>query len=67
MLIPEILNSIWIKIDWKFLQINSNYTIENASISIIDIFKQEHFHATNQTINGNLEIPSHYQMVLTWW
>jgi pimeloyl-ACP methyl ester carboxylesterase len=54
----EILNSIWIKNPIaNSVQINSNYTIENASISIIDILGKNIFNATNQTINGTLEIP----------
>lgn len=52
------LNSVWIKNPIEnSVQINSNYTIENASISITDILGKNVFNANNQTINGTLEIP----------
>lgn len=52
------LNSIWIKNPIEnTVQINSNYTIENASITITDILGKNIFNLNNQTINGTLEIP----------
>jgi hypothetical protein len=52
------LNSIWVKNPIEnAVQINSNYTIENASITITDILGKNIFNVTNQTINGTLEIP----------
>jgi hypothetical protein len=52
------LNSIWIENPVQnSVQINSNYTIENASISIVDVLGKTIYNATNQTINGTLEIP----------
>ncbi|MFY7738971.1 MAG: T9SS type A sorting domain-containing protein [Flavobacterium sp.] len=52
------LNSIWIKNPIEnAIQINTNYEVENASISITDILGKTIFNATNQTINGMLEIP----------
>ena len=52
------LNSIWIKNPIEnSIQINTNYEVENASISITDILGKTIFNTTNQTINGSLEIP----------
>jgi hypothetical protein len=52
------LNSIWIKnpID-DSVEINSSYTIENATISITDVFGKSILTRTNQNIYGSLEIP----------
>ena len=52
------LNSIWIKNPIEnAVQINSNYTIENATITITDILGKSILNVNNQTINGILEIP----------
>lgn len=52
------LNSIWIKNPVEnSVQINSSYSIENATISITDVLGKTIFNAKNQTINGTLEIP----------
>lgn len=52
------LNSIWIKNPIEnTVQINSNYAIENASITVTDILGKSIFNVNNQTINGTLEIP----------
>jgi hypothetical protein len=54
----EALNSIWVKNPIEnSVQINSNYEIENASISIKDVLGKTIFNVNNQTINGRLEIP----------
>lgn len=52
------LNSIWIKNPIaEDVEINSSYTIENASISITDVLGKTIFNSHNQTINGSLQIP----------
>ncbi len=52
------LNSIWIKNPIaEVVEINSSYTIENASISITDVLGKTIFNSHNQTINGSLQIP----------
>lgn len=52
------LNSIWIKNPVaNSVEINSSYSIENATISITDVLGKTIFSANNQTINGTLEIP----------
>lgn len=52
------LNSFWIQNPIQnSLQINSNYTIENASIVVKDILGKTIVEMKNQTINGILEIP----------
>ncbi len=52
------LASVWIKNPIEnSVQINTNYTIENASISIVDVLGKTIFSASNQTINGTMEIP----------
>ena len=52
------LNSFWIQNPIQnSLQINSNYTIENASIVVKDILGKTIVEMKNQTINGLLEIP----------
>lgn len=52
------LNSIWIKNPVEnTVQINSNYTIENVTITIADILGKSILNVNNQTINGILEIP----------
>ncbi|MEC4003124.1 T9SS type A sorting domain-containing protein [Flavobacterium sp. SUN052] len=52
------LNSIWIKNPIEnAIQINSNYAIENATISVTDILGKTIFNTSNVTINGMLEIP----------
>jgi len=52
------LNSFWIQNPIQnSLQINSNYTIENASISVKDILGKTIIEIDNQIINGTLEIP----------
>ena len=54
----EQLNSLWIKNPVRnSLEINTNYTIENASIKITDLLGKELFKMENASINGNLEIP----------
>ncbi len=39
------------------LEINSNYAIENATISITDVSGKTVFTSTDQNINGSIEIP----------
>jgi len=52
------LNSFWIQNPIQnSIQINSNYTIENASIVVKDILGKTIVEMKNQTINGLLEIP----------
>lgn len=52
------LNSIWIKNPIEnTVQINSNYTIEDATITITDSLGKSILNVNNQTINGTLEIP----------
>lgn len=52
------LNSLWIKNPVKEnLQINSSYAIENATVSVTDMFGKTIFSANNQQIYGTLEIP----------
>jgi len=52
------LNSIWVKNPIEnAIEINANYTIENASISITDVLGKSIFKASNQSINGTLAIP----------
>lgn len=52
------LNSLWIKNPVKDdLQINSSYAIENATISVTDMFGKIIFSASNQNILGSLQIP----------
>jgi hypothetical protein len=53
-----VFDSIWIKnpIDTS-IEINTSYTIENATISIIDLLGKTIYQTKNQTINGTLEIP----------
>ena len=52
------LNSIWIKNPVEnSIQINSNYAIENADITVTDIVGKTILNSNNQTINGTLEIP----------
>ena len=54
----EILNNLWIKNPIKnSLEINTNYSIQNASIKVTDMLGKELFSTTNVSINGNLEIP----------
>ena len=54
----EVLNSVWIKNPVEnTIQINSNYNIENASISVTDVLGKTIFSINNQNINGTLEIP----------
>lgn len=52
------LNSIWIKnpID-NSVEINTSYTIENATISITDVLGKSILTRTNQNIYGSLDIP----------
>lgn len=51
-------NSVWIKNPIKnSVEINSNYVIENASITITDVLGKTIFSLNNQSINGTLEIP----------
>lgn len=51
-------DNLWIKNPiYNSVQINSNYTIENASIYITDILGKTIFTSDNQSINGSLEIP----------
>ncbi len=53
-----VLNSIWIKNPIAdVVEINSSYTIENATISITDVVGKTILNIQNQTINGSLEIP----------
>ncbi|MBL7887653.1 MAG: T9SS type A sorting domain-containing protein [Flavobacterium sp.] len=53
-----VLNSVWIKNPIaNTLEINSSYTIENATISITDVLGKTIFSAKGQNINGTLEIP----------
>lgn len=52
------LNSIWIKNPIAdVVEINSFYTIENASIKITDILGKTIYNSHNHTINGSIEIP----------
>lgn len=54
----EAFNSIWIKNPIKnSILINTDYSIENATISITDILGKTIFKIINQNINGTLEIP----------
>ena len=51
-------NSIWIQNPIKdAIQINTSYSIENATVSVTDMMGKTIFNAYNQTINGFLEIP----------
>jgi len=53
-----VLNSVWIKNPIaNTVEINSSYTIENATISITDVLGKTIFSTKNRTINGTLEIP----------
>lgn len=53
-----ILNSIWIKNPIEnSIEINTNYVIENAKISIFDVIGKSIFEVKNQSIYGSLEIP----------
>ena len=57
---PEnvVLNSVWIQNPVKdVIQINTYYSIENATISVTDLMGKIIFTTNNQTINGTLEIP----------
>jgi hypothetical protein len=53
-----VFDSIWIKnpIDIT-IEINTSYTIENATIGITDLLGKTIYQTKNQTINGTLEIP----------
>jgi hypothetical protein len=53
-----VFDSIWIKnpIDTS-IEINTSYTIENATIGITDLPGKTIYQTKNQTINGTLEIP----------
>lgn len=52
------LNSLWIQNPvHDNIQINTSYSIENASIVVTDMLGKTIFNANNQTINGSLEIP----------
>jgi pimeloyl-ACP methyl ester carboxylesterase len=52
------LNSVWIQNPIEnSIQINSSYTIENATISVTDVLGKTIFSSTNQTLTGSLEIP----------
>lgn len=52
------LNSVWIKNPIEnSVEINSNYAIENAAISVTDVLGKIIYNINNQTINGTLEIP----------
>lgn len=52
------LNSVWIQNPIQnTIQINSSYTIENATILVTDLLGKTIFTSNNQTINGVLEIP----------
>ena len=52
------LNSVWIKNPIEnAIQINTSYSIENATISITDILGKTVYTANNQNIEGTLEIP----------
>lgn len=52
------LTSLWIQNPMQnSLQINSNYTIENASIVVKDVLGKNVFEIRNQTINGTLDLP----------
>lgn len=54
----EAFNSIWIKNPIKnSILINTDYSIENATISITDILGKTIFKINNQNINGTLEVP----------
>ncbi len=51
-------NALWIKNPINnSLEINSNYAIENATISITDILGKTVFTSADQNINGSIEIP----------
>lgn len=52
------LNSLWITNPVaNSVQINTSYAIENATITITDILGKTIFTVSNETINGNIEIP----------
>jgi hypothetical protein len=53
-----VFDSIWIKnpIDTS-IEINTSYTIENATIGITDMLGKNIYQTKNQTINGTFEIP----------
>jgi hypothetical protein len=53
-----VFDSIWIKnpID-NSIEINTSYTIENATISIIDLLGKTIYQTKKESINGTLEIP----------
>lgn len=53
-----VFDSIWIKnpIDAS-IEINTSYTIENATIGITDLLGKTIYQTKNQTIKGTLEIP----------
>jgi hypothetical protein len=52
------LTSLWISNPVKnSVQINTSYSIENASITITDVLGKTIFSVLNETINGSLEIP----------
>lgn len=54
----QALASLWIQNPVRDnIQINSSYTIENATISVIDLSGKTIFTTNNETINGTLEIP----------
>lgn len=54
----EALNSVWIKNPIvNSIEINSNYAIENATISVTDVLGKIIYTTNNQTINGTIEIP----------
>lgn len=51
-------NTLWIKNPVKdAIQINSDYTIENATVLVTDVMGKIVFSTSHQTINGTLEIP----------
>jgi hypothetical protein len=53
-----IFNSLWIKNPVQnTLEVNTNYTIENAKITINDLLGKTIYEIKNQTISGTLEIP----------
>jgi pimeloyl-ACP methyl ester carboxylesterase len=52
------LQSIWIKNPVQnSIEINSNYAIENASITVTDVLGKTVFSIQNQIINGTLDLP----------
>jgi pimeloyl-ACP methyl ester carboxylesterase len=54
---PE-LQSIWVKNPvGSSIEINSNYALENVSISLTDMLGKNIYKSTNQTINGSISIP----------